>query len=561
MCVILTPLIFEMSDSDEQVTEELKILNQRLTDSTYLEDRIEALENLYIHVRNDCNLVGIHCLSSVIRSLQHFVHKYHFEILTKIFNSLNGKEFVEIFMKNQEYLNIIINAKNRRGTDLLILLCHFDHKRISETFDNQQNRKYFTKLSENHLNLLSFLLDDNILKKNLVQEGLLEKIFVFLEEKRAVKKCFILVEIILRESHFCQDYFDNNCLNRFMGFKNLSIFHFFNVLVQFLDISNKNFPVFQKKLTKREFIERGRELKRYDFLFKYFYGRYKEDIKNEVKNSEDSIEPSCSLGHLMVGIDLYAEFLQTSYRRSLIDLFFEMKPAISQNIDLNEESALFYLCNIINLKYHDEKKDLSNIHAQNYDENDRINSEDKLIEKYIQDCHIILKDLKSHAKTYQMAVLTVLIISEEHIAEKDQIQFTEMIYSDDQVDMVLKGATVLLHQPDDIREEYLLKCVRQYKKFLINEKKENLHQHVFDFLEKQCITVISSLEDKINSRHPHVIDIQEEMETKHQEIDNEEISTDISPKMSTRDVIQSFVTDFSKRFLKKDEDKDDTFDL
>lgn len=557
-----------MSDSNDKIAEELKILNQRLIDSTYLEDKIEAIENIHQHVKNDCNLVGIHCLSSVIKSLQQFVHKYHFKILTKIFNSLNGKEFVEIFLKNEEYLKIIINAKNRRGTDLFILLCHFDHRKICDSFHNEQSRKYFTKLHEHHLNLLLFLLEGHKLKNEFIREGLLEKIFSFLREKRAVKKCFILVELILKDSHFCQNYFNEKCLDELIEFRNLNIFHFFNVLVQFLDTSNQNFSLYQEKLTTRELIEKSRELKRYDFLFKYFYGRYSFNHRRTPSISEDLIKQVNAVSHVMKGIDLYSEFLKTPYRSFFLNLMFQMNPIVPQNIDLTKELALSYLCNIIYLKYHDEKRIEDEASYKFHHTDEQSKSEDELIDKYIQTCYNTIRNINSHEKAFQLIALTVLIMAEENIVEADQAQFKEMIFYDDQIDMDLKGASCLILHPDDMREEYLLKCVRQYRKFLFVRNNENFHQKVLDLLDKRCRSVINVLEKRRSSRKPSEIIIQEHKEREFQEIDTERDSPSFTAKMSTRDVIQSFVMDFSRRFLKKDEDKDkkdqdedDTFNL
>ncbi|KRH93117.1 putative vesicular transport protein, partial [Pseudoloma neurophilia] len=269
-----------MSETEDAISEKLKILNQRLLDSTYLEDKIESLEEIYHFTENFTNLVGIHCLSSLIKSLEQFVHKNHFQIFFKIFNSLNGKEFVEIFLKNTKYIENIINLKNKKGTELFLLLCQVDCEKVCEIFRDKP--VFFEKLSDEKLNLLCILLKDKILRKKLIDYHLMEKLLHFIDEKRSVKKVAQIYEILLKNSHFSQNYFFENIINTekykiFYKLYTLNTFYFYDILTAALDTTNMKFVDHQARFTKKEFIDRAFVLKRYDFISKYFYNRYGKD--------------------------------------------------------------------------------------------------------------------------------------------------------------------------------------------------------------------------------------------------------------------------------------------
>lgn len=77
--------------------EDLEKINNRLTSSSYLEDRIKAIKDLKNITEKDPSVVGIYCMKALIESMKHFVHKNHFEIFIHVFKCCNGNEFQDIF--------------------------------------------------------------------------------------------------------------------------------------------------------------------------------------------------------------------------------------------------------------------------------------------------------------------------------------------------------------------------------------------------------------------------------------------------------------------------------
>lgn len=318
------------------MTESLQTLNQRLKGATYLEDKIETIEILFDEVKKDPNGVGIHCLSAIIESMESFVHKLHFEILRNVFMSLNGREFVEMVVKNGRFIDILINTRNRRVIEMFNVICSYiDDSYLDEKFDEDIAHEY----NSGSANMLSSVNDiakvvsndtenkeasDNMKDTsgyettNIHKDtyaGKITKIFLDknyrsvyfslldetnllllsnLSKSRRIKREIIdggflskLVEQIKQRKTVKQSFNlivdvirdkrsgQDWILDNFQEVCdcfNISQFYFFNLMFAFLDEKNLRFVEYQEILTKN-LLEKGLKMKRYDFVRKYFYGR------------------------------------------------------------------------------------------------------------------------------------------------------------------------------------------------------------------------------------------------------------------------------------------------
>lgn len=316
------------------ISEYLETLNGRLMESTYLEDRISALEKIRKFVEKEPNQVGIHCLSAIVQSMKHFVHKFHFDILKCILHSFNGKEFAEILMKNENHIKIIINARNRRSTDLLLIFSHFNSSVISTIFLKNRNLiNYFNKLDENILSLIKIIIENEELRQLLVNNGLIERIFKSLNDKKIIKQSFSVLEKILENSFYCQNYFFKNNLESFFEYESISHFYFYNVIDKFLDLKNENFSIFQKEFYDKKLVDIAFQSSRFDYIYKYYYNR--QGLAENFKN-----------------FDFYTAFLNIEKKKELIEIFYQINSNFVIIPDWSKDATFYFLCSYFFKKYY-----------------------------------------------------------------------------------------------------------------------------------------------------------------------------------------------------------------
>lgn len=602
-----TMKIFKDSEPDRiALCDELNILNNRLTASSYLEDRISAINSLKEIAEKNPNEVGIYSMASVIESMQYFVHRNHFEVLSSIFRSSNGQEFQEIFLKIEKYVQILINARNKRGTDILVLLATKDHSKVGKAFTNDEKQfTYFKRIDERAFKLIDILIRDVLFKKKLVENGIFERIFELLHEQNLIKSCFGIIANLLHNSFECQDYFYNTEWKKiFEPYRNRYPHYYFNVLEKLLDTRNINFAKMQEDFKEVELATKALELKRYDFVFIFFYNRV-------------------GLDAFMKDFDYYSFFLKTERKRELLKIYFLVtKPFNLEAIDLNNEYTCYFLTCYFFKKFYEEVhtekivSELSNVnltikdsemtHKKRKEEeelertgNEMDNKNDTthlfgdegadeevateefytkinltnstavpqdFLSPYYSFIDLCQQELQrfTERSTYFVTGLfiflnimkTKLILTESHIAS--MLAFVK----DDTQNAVVKGLIILLvdtHALTGNNEENLMFYVRELRKYFCCGQ-NILHENVNDLFVLLITERIKVLQEMIGSREPVSFSSEQKPnkeESKKINTSNEE--DDHHYKKSPKDVFRTIMSNVSSKFTTSDED--DSFNL
>ncbi|EPR79228.1 Vesicular transport protein, partial [Spraguea lophii 42_110] len=183
------------SQKKEDVTMEglLFTLNDRLSSSVYLEDKLDSLEEIYRLSISYPFSVGIHSLEYILNSVE-IKRPIQYKILNNIFQSHDGDEFIDISFKNENdiknildnYINDIhylstINYLSKNITKLSLIALK------SDVF--MQNIKNLTKIN---IIILIMLSKDNFFKEQIVVECILETILnridILLDQKKEYER-------------------------------------------------------------------------------------------------------------------------------------------------------------------------------------------------------------------------------------------------------------------------------------------------------------------------------------------------------------------------------------
>lgn len=526
----------------------LQLLNNRLTTSTYLEDRLDSLKIIREYVDKNPYKIALNCFSPLLDSMISFIHKNHFEILTIIFNSRNGREFVEMFLKNKKCLELIFKMRNKRSVEMFNLLCEFDNEKIcnfflemssSNSIKNEENEEilkntesvkkenenikkenendlliYFNNLNELNLILLKNIIKNKKLRIFLVSHNLIEKIFE-LFKKDEIKEASFLLQFILKDSIFCQNYFFN-ILDSFLDLK-ISDVYFFNILDSFLDLKNIKFPEFQERIhQENKILEKAKILKRFDFIQKYFYNR-------------DGLEDFMQI------FNFQKEFSDSNFRKSLLEIMRLCKIENVKIIDFSENNLLFFL-NFIFKKY--------------------------LLLNNLENLEFI-KKLKSKILSefdYEKIefFLILFLIKKIQINEKF-LDFEKIIkiLNDENKNYELKGSLILIFyneilEKNIFREEFLIFCLQKFKFYLYNLK-NFLFFELLIFIEEEIQNLMEILNSKIDSRKKNKI---KKIENK----ENKKIENIVEENNQLSGIIQNF-RNIASRFEKHEKNDDDSLEL
>ncbi|ELQ75385.1 hypothetical protein THOM_1682 [Trachipleistophora hominis] len=592
--------IFKGKEPDKTaLCDELSILNNRLTASSYLEDRVAAINSLKEIVEKSPNEVGIYSMASVIESMQHFVHRDHFEVLSSIFRSSNGQEFQEIFLKVEKYVQILINARNKRGTDILTLLAMKDYTKVSRAFtSNEKFFTYFKKMDEKAFKLIDILIRDIFFRMKLVDNGIFESIFKMLHEHKHVKPCFSTISNLLRDSFEVQDHFyDLEWKKNLEPYCNTNPHYFFNVLESLLDTRNTNFTRMQADLNDIELANKALEMKRYDFVHVFFYNRVGLDV-------------------FMKHVDYYGLFLRCERRKELLKIYFLVNTPFEPNdIDLNNDFTCYFLAchrykkfyggisaaKIVSelletslkiktdeqepvqkeIDYSEDKANDKNDTSHLFDDDDEIATEEfytkinltssTAIQKDVQlpehdlidECQHELQKINERSTFFVIGMLILLNITKTKVLlNESHINVMLALLRDDMQSTTVKGLVALLideHALRDNNEENLIFYMHELRKYFCGGQNV-LHENVNDLFVLLITERCKALQDKIGGRVPV------SLSTEHKMHENEAKKTNTSDeseghryKNSPKDVFRTIMSNVSSKFTTSDEE--DSFNL
>jgi hypothetical protein len=274
--------------------EELEIYNNRLETSQYLDDKLDALRCIEEVSRKNIFLVGVSSLDVVAKSLRNMddvtIHK---NILCDTFQSENGKEFVDIFLKDESNVQIILeficNEKCLDEMDeILLILLKNDSMKVSNLLSSMPSfpSAITSLISHSKFKAFPFLLESNgHFKKSCVFEGILEGLFNAMEivEGKNLKEPLGIITLLLKDSTQNQNYFFElkwrRILMKCMEVEPDGVFLLFNTL---LDPKNNQFGRFQESLMDDKIIELAIRNDKFDFLYSM--------ILNNPRNSKYLIE-------------------------------------------------------------------------------------------------------------------------------------------------------------------------------------------------------------------------------------------------------------------------------
>lgn len=568
------------------IDEELRIINNRLVTSSYLEDRITAISALKTIAERNPNVVGIHSMSSVIESMQHFVHKNHFIILEYIFRSFNGTEFKEIFLKEERYIKILINARNKRGTHILIVLAEIDYMKVSSVFLSSKDLfNYFIKIDDQILKLVNCLSKNIEFKKRILKNNLFDNILLCLSEQKFIKSCFITLMNLLRNSSMSQDiFFATEWKSVLEPYMYTIPNHYFNLITLLMDSKNINFTNIQQKFNDPFILEKAIEMKRYDFLLMYYHNR-------------------SGLDDIMKNADYYTLFITCEKKKQLLDIFLQIKTTYTiHSVEFNNDfSCYFVACyfyknyyetnystlyeiadmlldgpkiietcqNLVNncdqtsnvLESNDQKNNdsilFSNTSGSHF-KSDRNENDDMITDVIVDICSSLDAIFSNFERTLTFKIgffvlLNLLKIkitySQLHINMMLSMLKSETEHS------IIKGLIVLLTGNacfDGNREEYLLHHMYETRINLCS-KDNLLHDKISEMLCVLATKKIDMLKEKIISRTPVTIDISDDVvECIHKD-------NSIFTKPSPKDVFKTMISNVSSKFATSEED--DSFNL
>lgn len=307
-------------------------LNKSLSYQIYKDDKIDTMYQMVELIKeiDDIALIGIYCQDSLIKNINITESQ---DILLKIFNSKEGKQFLEIFIKNNENiektLNLMFNGHSK-CKEIINFIIKINEKVITNAFINQP----ILLLNLRKHNSFILKIKDEKLKKLLVLDSIFE--YLIKNFKNNIK----IINYILKDNIFSQNYFIelkwNKKLNE-LNEKELIIF-----LDSLFNLKNNNLHKFQSFI-KEEWIYLALKLKKYSLLLKFIKNNplaLKIIIENlyliEYSNNIEFIEFMAYLMKFKKQIEY--EIINNNYIKFEENIFLQKiisNIKISENININ----------------------------------------------------------------------------------------------------------------------------------------------------------------------------------------------------------------------------------
>lgn len=269
--------------SSESPTRNIVSLNNRLNTSTYEEDKLEALNELFLLSNDSPEDVYLESGLSLIKSLQHMQNiSTHLKIFKNILKSGKRDDLIKLICSDIDNTSLFCA---RSTQDLRAILDVFDCK---EFYIFICKEKSIFSIISSLLNdgcfdiVLNFLKYDKILNDRLVFEGFLEYAIEKLNSASLSGRLGIhyIFSHILSSSIGNQDYFLKNHL--FKDFKNIEKqeIELFNIV---LNPYSRNYELAQASLYSPLFVKKAIFHKNYEFIFRIIVANNK-NFDNFIEN-------------------------------------------------------------------------------------------------------------------------------------------------------------------------------------------------------------------------------------------------------------------------------------
>ncbi|WUR02485.1 putative vesicular transport factor (P115) [Vairimorpha necatrix] len=481
-------MFFFRSDSVNN-SEDLNIdlLISRLEHSEYLDDKYDALKDLEDYSHRNILETGTHALYPIIYSMEDLEDiSYNFRILYSIFTSKYKDEFVDLLLKTNKLVLILMNNqyKDESGFRRLII----------ELTNNKEFCKVFVEIngaSGYSVNLMDMgntevirrLLNlNNNFDKEIVFEGIFEKL---LENYKTLPESREILEILLRRNHFNQNYFVETDWTRTRLHSKI-----INALI---DNTNNNINYIKDTVYKTVSFDRALVDKNYEYIYKMI------DWSTKYRKIFSSIFFKESLQETL---DLENEDLGNLEGKVLgdTDLIIILYYFMHKNI-LKFESSGFVL-----LIYSEILRDDLSIPKINLSE-----SKYEIIYKSVlsDPCSVanilLLLSLRNYEYTFDHSILDInlgtilyfLILADtNYILEKSSV--LKYLISDDTCDPTLKKFCIFLCCIHGIKlnynEAYLKENAKHLRNLLVNSKIDSC---LFT-IDEASVLIIDKLNEFIN---------------------------------------------------------------
>lgn len=252
------------------IEEEIEILHNRLVSSTYNDDKIQALEDLYPYSLSNPAIVGTQCIKSIYESMakMDFID-IQLRLLRHIINGSYKEEFTEIIFSEENSIDILIDLDLDKVLEFFnIFSTEFFYKKLAI---HPKCTEFLGVLIEKNLPeiLLQVINKNSEIKERLVFEGVLEKIIVKLENNSTAQRSGFetLFYLLINNSILNQNYFIKSELFKYSLFYTMPYKkQIYDILSLIINPKNSRFREFQKTLFIPKFIHKAVENKHYLFL-------------------------------------------------------------------------------------------------------------------------------------------------------------------------------------------------------------------------------------------------------------------------------------------------------
>lgn len=259
------------SKQQEEHEDDLETLVLRLETSCYTEDKIDTLKLLYEYSLKDPISTGTYSLNSVIDTMKDLDDiSYNVKILKSIFSSGLAFEFIDLFLKREENLNIIINcwANGQNEVNQVLELMSI-HKTFKNKLIQCKNISFYlvTGLDNDNFKILMEVipLSQNF-RQQLIFDGIFEKLLLKLQFKY-VDWCMKLICLLLRNNHFGQNYFIETNWTTILKFTKQKTQEVYDLLICMVDLTNTNIKYIKENVYKVVNLKESIEKQQYYFCY------------------------------------------------------------------------------------------------------------------------------------------------------------------------------------------------------------------------------------------------------------------------------------------------------
>ncbi|KAH9410954.1 hypothetical protein HK407_09g13670 [Ordospora pajunii] len=237
--------------------EELDILSNRLSDSIYYEDRVDALNEILKASKIHPVEVGVCALQSVINSMEEMEDvSMHIEVIKNTLDCVNRMEFIDIIVNNHSSLNAICTCiqENKEEESVYDLLCELS---VSEAFpkcmSKISNAAYYCvrMVRKGKTELISRMIKYDVnFKKELTFAEVFENTLGMLRNGFS-KEMMALLVLLLKDCTFNQNYFNELNWDVVLKYRAAHQNETGQVLASLIDLKNPDFSKIQCTVHKR----------------------------------------------------------------------------------------------------------------------------------------------------------------------------------------------------------------------------------------------------------------------------------------------------------------------